>query len=99
MTAVTTPRTQLEPHFDPQRVRAMTTEQELDVSIGGSTLAAHALRAGIVDDVHLFTSPIVVGGGTSCWPAGAKVALDLVEQSRFADGTVHCHYRTRRTAS
>ncbi|MCJ7832223.1 MAG: dihydrofolate reductase family protein [Actinobacteria bacterium] len=92
LTTVATPKTRLERAFDPQSVRTMVTNQERDVSIGGPTLAAHALRAGIVDDIHLFVVPVVVGGGTSCWPAGVRLALDLVEQTRFADGTLHLHY-------
>ncbi len=95
LSAVTTPKTRLERNFDPQSVRAMVTDQERDVSIGGPTLASHALRAGIVDDVHLFIVPHIVGGGTPCWPAGTRLALDLVEQKEFVDGTVHLHYRAR----
>ena len=93
--AVTTPRTRLERDFDPHQVRAMTWALERDVSVGGPTLAAHALRAQIVDDVHLFVVPVLVGAGTSCWPARARLALDLVDQDRFADGTVHLHYTSR----
>ncbi len=93
LAAVTTPKTRLERTFDPHSVRAMVAAQEQNVSIGGPTLASHALRAGIVDDVHLFIVPHIVGGGTSCWPSGTRLALDLVQQDQFSDGTVHLHYR------
>jgi len=93
--SVSTPRTRLERAFDPHQVRAMVSGLERDVSVGGPTLAAHALRAGVVDDVHLFIVPVVVGGGTSCWPARARLAFDLVAQDRFSNGTVHLHYRAR----
>ncbi len=95
LASVTTPRTRLERSFDPHRVRTMVAEAEKDVSIGGPTLAAHALRAGIVDDVHLFVVPVIVGGGTSCWPSGVRLSLDLVGQDQFPDGNVHLHYRSR----
>jgi dihydrofolate reductase len=72
----------------------MVNDQEQDVSIGGPTLASHAIRAGIVDEVHLFIVPHIVGDGTPCWPAGARFALDLVQQDRLSDGTVYLHYRT-----
>lgn len=95
--AVTTPRTRLERTFDPVAVRSSVDALDHDVSIGGPTLAAHALRAGIVDDVHVFLLPVVVGGGTSCWPAGwdagARLDLRLVNEHRFVDGTVHLHHR------
>jgi dihydrofolate reductase len=93
---VPTPRTRIERTFDPFAVRAMVDGLDHDVSIGGPTLGAHALRAGIVDDVHVFLLPIVVGGGTSCWPSGARLDLELVDQHRFADDTVHLHHRAHR---
>ncbi len=92
---VSAPRTRLERAFDPQLVRGLVSGLDQDVSIGGPALAAHALRAGIVDDIHLITFPVVVGGGTSCWPTGVRLPLDLVDHDRFADGTVHAHYRAR----
>ncbi len=96
LASVSTPRTRLERTFDADQVAEMTARLDAGVSIGGPTLAAHALTAGIVDDVHLVVSPVVVGGGTSCWPAGARLEFDLVAQDGFADGTVHLHYRARR---
>lgn len=93
---VTTPRTRLERSFDAPQVRAMVDALERDASIGGPTLAAHALRADIVDDVHVFTVPVAVGGGTPIWPSGISLTFDLVDQNRFANGTVHQHYRARR---
>jgi dihydrofolate reductase len=95
LTAVTTPKTRLERTFDPESVRTLVANQEQNVSIGGPTLAAHALRAGIVDDIHLFIVPHIVGGGTACWPAGTGFALDLVQQERFSDGTVYLQYSAR----
>jgi dihydrofolate reductase len=91
--SVTTPRTRLERVFDPDAVRAMVSDVEQDVSVGGPTLAAHALKAGIVDDVHLFVVPVIVGGGKPCWPSAARLSLELVDENRFSGGTVHLHYR------
>lgn len=93
--SVATARTRLERSFDPQRVRAMVDRLDADVSIGGPTLASHALRAGIVDEVHLFLVPLLLGGGSSCWPDDVRLDMRLVGQDRFAAGTVHLHYRAR----
>lgn len=95
LTSVSTANTRLEQQFDAVNVRAMTTQLERDVAVGGPTLASAALRASIVDEVHLIVSPVVVGGGTRCWPDGIPMAFDLVDQRRFADGTVHLHYSVR----
>ena len=95
LAAVTAPKTRLERVFDPHSVRAFVAAEERNVSIGGPTLASHALKAGIVDDIHLFVVPVVVGGGASCWPTGVRLDLDLVAQDRFSGGTIHLHYSTR----
>ena len=70
-----------------------------DITIGGPTLAAQALRAGLVDELHLFAVPILVGGGTRALPDGTRLELELLDERRFGNGTVHLHYRTRSAAS
>jgi dihydrofolate reductase len=88
LAAVTTDRTRLERALDPDAVRAL----EGDVSIGGPTLAAVALRAGLVDEIHLLLSPVVVGGGTAVLPDGLRIDLELRDERRFANGTVALLY-------
>jgi riboflavin biosynthesis pyrimidine reductase len=46
----------------------MKDTAERDISVGGPELAAQAIRAGLVDEIHLYLSPIVVGGGTRTLP-------------------------------
>ncbi len=94
--AVSTSRTRLERTFEPEAVRRLVDEADRDVSVSGPTLAAHAVRAGIVDEWHQFVCPVVVGGGTHWLPDGVRVDLDLVEERRFAGGVVFLRYRTRR---
>ena len=93
--AVWTPRTRLAPEFDPETVRAMKEAAERDISVSGPGLAQHAFRAGLVDEVHLFVFPVVVGGGKPGLPRGIHATLDLVATRRFANGVVHLHHRTR----
>jgi dihydrofolate reductase len=88
--AVTTTRTRLERTFDPDAVRALAADGV--VSIGGPTLAAHALRAGLVDECHLYVVPEVVGGGTPWLPDDVRVSLGLLDVRRFASGFVHLSY-------
>jgi dihydrofolate reductase len=90
---VTTPRTRLERSFDPEAVRALVAASDRDVGIGGPGLAAHAFRAGLVDDVHHILQPVVVGGGTRALPDGVRLDLELVAEHRFANGAVHLHHR------
>jgi dihydrofolate reductase len=93
--AVTTSRTRLERAFDAAAVRAMKASATTDVSISGPTLAAHAFAAGLVDDVHLFVAPAIVGSGTRALPDGVRLDLALVSERRFASGFVHLQYRVR----
>lgn len=91
---IRTSRTRLAHAFDGQAVRAWKASAARDLSIGGPTLAAHALAAGLVDDIRLFLAPVIVGGGLPALPAGYRTSLDLVEERRFAGGFVMLHYRT-----
>jgi dihydrofolate reductase len=93
--AATTARTRVERSFDPPAVRELVATAERDVTVGGSGLAGQALAAGLVDELHQFVTPVVVGGGTGWLPAGVRVDLELLDQRRFAGGVVHLHYRTR----
>jgi dihydrofolate reductase len=90
---VSTPRTQLERAFDPEAVRELKRRAALDVTVGGPELAAQAIAAGLVDDYHLFVTPVVVGGGTRALPDGASAELELAGEHRFESGVVHLHYR------
>jgi dihydrofolate reductase len=89
-----TRRTTLERSFDPARVREIADRAEGDVTIDGPTLAAHALRAGIVDEVHQVLFPIVIGDGLAVYPADLRLDLELIDHRRFAGGAVAVRYRT-----
>jgi len=86
-------RTRIEREFDAAAVRALVETAPTDVSIGGAEIAGQALAAGLVDEVHLFVVPAIVGGGTRALPDGARLDLELVDERRFASGFVHLHYR------
>ena len=92
---VTTPRTRLERTFRPADVRTLLDASDQDVSISGPGLAQHAFAAGLVDEVHLFTFPIVVGGGKPALPRDVRIDLGLVGHRAFGSGVVHLHHLTR----
>lgn len=89
---VASERTRIERAFDPDAIRGL----EGVASIGGPTLAAEAIRAGLVSDYHLIAVPHVVGGGTHWLPDGVRRELDLVSVRSFASGVVHTHHRDPR---
>lgn len=92
LTAVDTPRTELVARFDPDALRRRKDTASADLSIGGPTLAAEALRAGLVDEVSLYLHPVSVGGGIPALPRDTSVALRLAEQHTFGDGVVFLRY-------
>ena len=95
MNEVRSARTRIERAFQPAAVAELKSSSERDLSVGGPGLAAEALRAGLVDELQLFLSPVIVGGGTAVFPDDARVRLDLLEEHRFGNGTVFLRYRTR----
>jgi dihydrofolate reductase len=74
-------------------IRQMKARAGRDISVGGPDLAAQAIRAGLVDEFHLFLVPIVVGGGKPSLPSSVRVKLDLMDERRFGSDVVHLHYR------
>ena len=91
----TSTRTRIERDFDPEAIGQMKATAGRDISVGGPHLAVQAIKAGLVDEIHLFLTPIVVGGGTRSLPDDVRLKLDLLDERRFANGVVHLHYRTR----
>ena len=94
LTAVSAPRTRLERDFDPEAIRRLKASATRDIAIGGPELAARALAASLVDEVHLLLNPIILGGGNPALPAGVRVKLALLSERRFRNGVVHVGYRT-----
>ena len=92
---VSSARTRIERHFDADVIRRLKASTQRSVTVGGPDLAAQAVRAGLVDEYHLFVTPTIVGGGKPSLPATTRVELELIDEHRFGNGVVHLHYRTR----
>ncbi len=94
LTAEDVPGARLEPAFDAEAVRALKAASTRDLSIGGAALAATALAAGLVDEIDLYLVPVAVGGGKPALP-DTRLDLALLEERRFAGGTVLLRYAVR----
>jgi dihydrofolate reductase len=92
---VSSARTRIQGDFDAEAVRRLKAAARHDITVGGPTLAAEALRSGLVDECHLFIAPVVVGGGMRSLPDDVRIELDLLDERRFANGMVHLQYRIR----
>lgn len=96
LSSVETARTRLEREFDPAAVREVVDRAEGDVSIGGPELAAHALRAGLVDVVEYYANPVIIGSAKHWLPGDLRLDLRLVDVHRFESGVVHLAYEVER---
>ena len=47
------------------------------------------------DELHLFVTPIVVGGGKQALPSNVRLDLELLDERRFGNGMVFLNYRIR----
>ncbi len=95
LASASTRKTKIERNFDPEAIKQLKKTVQHDISIGGPELAAHAFRSGLIDECHLFLTPIVVGGGKPSLPENVGLELELLEERRFGNGMVFLRYRTR----
>jgi dihydrofolate reductase len=88
-------RTRLERDFKPDTVRRLKVEAERDLTVDGPELAAHAIRARLVDEVQMIVCPVILGGGKRFFPDGVRLDLELLEERRFRKGVVVLRYAAR----
>lgn len=85
---VSSARTRIEREFDPGVVRQLKEGSGSDITVGGAELAGQAIAAGLVDECHLFLTPILVGGGKRALPDKVRARLQLLDERRFKSGVV-----------
>ena len=88
-------RTRIEREFEPDVVRRLKDDAGHNITVNGPGLAAHALRAGVVDELQMFVCPAVVGGGKPFFPQGVRLNLKLIDEHRFRNGVVFLRYAVR----
>jgi dihydrofolate reductase len=93
--SVSSARTRIERAFDPDAVRQLKAAAERDITVGGPHLAAEALRAGLVDELQLFLTPVIVGGGNAALPNQLRLNLELLDERSFGSGVVYLRYAVR----
>jgi dihydrofolate reductase len=64
--------------------------------VGGATLAAAAVRAGLVDEYEIVTHPVLIGGGAPFFTSlDSRVPLKVVETGTFPGGVTLTRYERR----
>ena len=90
-----TKRTRIVPVFEADEVRALKEGSSADLLVGGPGLAAHAVRAGVVDELLFMLFPVAVGAGKPALATDLRLDLELIDERRFGNGAVHVAYRVR----
>ena len=76
--------------------RRLKTETDGLLEVGGATLAAPLVRAGLVDEFLVVVTPTAVGGGTPFFPPlDRRLRLELTETRTFPSGAVLLRYVPR----
>ena len=95
LTEPLTKRTRIVRAFDADEVRALKEASSGDLLVGGPELAASALHAGVVDEVHVVLAGVTVGAGKSAFPTDLRLDLELIDERRFGNGAVRVAYRVQ----
>ena len=80
--------------YDPAAIRRLRDDTDGDIYISGSgTLVRVLLADGLVDALHLFVYPVVLGAGARLFPDGTpRTTLALTAQEGYDNGVVHTTY-------
>ena len=76
------------------KIAELKQQQGQNIGITGSgTLVSSLLREGLLDELHLFIFPVVLGSGTRLFAMpGDKLPLRLIDSATFETGVVHLTY-------
>jgi dihydrofolate reductase len=66
-------------------------DKQLGVT-GSATLVRWLLQEGLIDELHLFVHPVVVGAGKRLFEPGEKIQLRLIDSTTFSTGVLHLVY-------
>jgi len=74
-----------------EQLAALRAQTDGNIGVGGAALATQLLRAGLLDELMLWTHPAFLGFGRPLFDDyDVPIDLDLLEQRRFASGvTMH----------
>jgi dihydrofolate reductase len=81
--------------YRPDAIRELKNQVDGGIYVSGSGTLVRALLAdGLVDDMHLFVYPLVLGGGQRLFPKdGAEAKLALGGCESYAGGVLHLTYQ------
>ncbi|WP_062356675.1 dihydrofolate reductase family protein [Herbidospora yilanensis] len=76
-----------------ERLAGLRAETGGGIGVGGAALATQLLRAGLLDELVLFTHPSILGFGRPLFDDYDRpIDLDLIERRSFEQGVTMHHY-------
>lgn len=80
--------------YDRDTIQSLKDRLEGDLYVSGSTMLVRAMLAdGLVDELHLFVYPVVLGAGGRLFAEGeSPVELALAQTDPYTSGVVHLSY-------
>jgi dihydrofolate reductase len=93
LAAVAQPRTRIERSVDPDAIRRLVASSDRDFTVGGPHLASAMLAANLVDELHAFVFPAIIGAGLPWLPRDHYQRLELAGARALGGGIVHLHYK------
>lgn len=80
--------------YSVEAIRAVKQHHDRNLYVSGSgTLVRAMLADGLVDELHLFVFPLVLGHGARLFAdAGSESKLTLTSSEAYANGVVHLGY-------
>ncbi|MEU6785094.1 dihydrofolate reductase family protein [Nonomuraea angiospora] len=79
-----------------EQLAALRAGTDGSISVGGAALATQLLRAGLLDELLLFTHPAILGFGRPLFDDyDLPIDLDLLEQRSFKQGVTMHRYAIR----
>lgn len=90
---VTTTRTRLVPELSAADVAALKASSTSDINVSGPTLAGYYFRLGLIDEISVYTIPVIVGAGTPMIQGiDATLRLQRQQVHAFDNGVTFTRY-------
>ena len=79
--------------YDADTIRSLKQDGEANIYVSGSgTLVRALIGDGLIDGLHLFVYPVVLGSGARLFSHGTQAKLRLIESETYDNGVVHLAY-------
>jgi len=96
---IETANTILKNSIDRKDIKKIKELEKGIISIGGANLASQFLSLELVDEIHVFTFPIVIGSGKKWISTNQKIELEKYESRDFENGVILTKYKVKNNMS